>query len=244
MKKRTINETIDYIDKNIERRLNEISSTKIIGIYDKFNDTDYRTLQKDRVLNTAIERAPLKLEFVGNNNFKIVALFAIPSRVNFTDIERSCRAERIRTGYYRISKETNLDLDVKESITSLGLNSKVQKKFSNVDPIENVFSPKDVYNSFIVYAKYDGGGYRRLSGSSLMKSIAECVGYNYLAYPNTSLEKDIANFFKCSDFFKDGKIEFEVPSDCRKFIKFVCRLVNDAWRIDISKYLDWHEFMK
>jgi len=238
MKKRTINETIDYIDKNIERRLNEISSTKIIGIYDNYYVTDSRTLQKTRVRNAAIERAPLKLEFVGKNNFGIVALFAIPYRVDSTLSHRTNPSvkERIRKGYRRIAIET----DLKESMSSLGLNNKVQKKFSKVDSIDNVFSPKDVYNSFIMYSKNETGNFKRLSPyRNIMESIANYVGYGRY----DTLEENIANFFKSSDFFADGCIMFDVPSDCRKFIKFICQLVNDAWRIDISGELDWHDFM-
>ena len=239
MKKRTINETIDYIDKNIERRLNEISSTKIIGIYDKFSDIDCRTLQKYRVRNAAIERAPLKLEFVGKNNLGIVALFVIPYRVDSTFSHRSRSSEeRIRNGYSRIAKETGL----KESMSALGLNNKVQKKFSKVNSIDNVFSPKDVYNSFIMYSKNETGEYKRISSyKNIMESIA-----NYVGYRDRTLEEDIASFFKSDDFFfgcEDSHIMFDVPSDCRKFIKFICQLVNDAWRIDISRYLDWHDFM-
>jgi len=194
MKKRTINETIDYIDKNIERRLNEISSTKIIGIYDNYFDTDSRTLQKVRVRNAAIERAPLKLEFVGKNNLGIVALFAIPYRVDSTFSHRSIISEeRIRKGYRRIARETGL----KESMTSLGLNNKVQKKFSKVDSIDNIFSPEDVYNSFIVYSKNETGEYKRFY-KNIMESIASYVGND----TNNTLEESIAKFFSSSFFFR------------------------------------------
>lgn len=246
-KKRTAEETVEFLTSMNKIKLNEVSSATMFNILDKYRTSSGgRSLQRERIRKEAISRAPIKIDFVGGTKLSTRNHIYSPTQVVFIPYIN----KKIRNVYGNLidgidkflhlidTDETLDDKDLEESV-NLGLAKKVQNSFEKKDPIANISSPS-VFNDLriIFINKTDSENKNEYEVSSLREYICYRLDQNSIA-----LDRAIFGLFSNDGSFSKFVLRFEKPLDCRRYWKTLSGLVMSLWGVDISKLIDWHEFM-
>ena len=131
--------------------------------------------------------------------------------------------------------ETLDDKDLEESV-NLGLAKKVQSSFEKKDPIANIATPS-VFNDLRIFYidNTDSENKNEYEVRSVREYICDKV--------DRSLALDHVIFSLFSNGSYSFNLRFEKPLDCRRYWKTLSSLVMSSWGVDISRLIDWHEFM-
>lgn len=244
-KKRTAEETVEFLTTMNKIKLNEVSSATMFNILDKYRTSSSgRSLQRERVKEEAISRAPIKIDFVGETKFSTKNQYFSATRVVFIPYVNKTVRHKNGNLINGIDKflhlidtgETLDDKDLEESV-NLGLAKKVQSSFEKKDPIANIASPSVFNDIRIIYIdNTDSENKNEYEVKSVREYICDKVDRNSLA-----LDESIFSLF--SDGPYSFNLRFEKPLDCRRYWKTLSGLVMSSWGVDISRLVDWHEFM-
>lgn len=246
-KKRTTEETIEFLTSMNKIKLNEVSSATMLNILDKYRiSSSGRSLQKERVKEEAISRAPIKIDFVGktrftrrNHNFSATQVVFIPYVNKKVRNAYGQLLDGIDKFLYLIDTGETLDTKDLEESVSLGLAKKVQNSFEKKDPISNISSPS-VFNDFRVFYINNTDG--KMENECEVRSVREYICDKVDGNDNMPLDRVIFDLFSSGGSYSFD-LRFEKPLDCRRYFKALSGLVMSSWGVDISKLIDWHEFM-
>ncbi len=244
-KKRTAEETVRFLTSMNKIKLNEVSSATMFNILDKYRSSSIgRSLQRERVKKEAISRAPIKIDFVGGTKFSTGNQYFSPTQVVFIPYVN----KKIRDNFGNLiggidkflhlidTDETLDDKDLEESV-NLGLAKKVQSSFEKKDPISSIAAPS-VFNDFRVFYIDNTVGKK---SEYEVRSVREYICDKLNRRDDNLLDHLIFSLFGDSSY--SFSLRFEKPLDCRRYWKTLSGLVMSSWGVDISRFVDWHEFM-
>lgn len=239
---KSVSRVLDEYIKKSGCKLNEISSSKIMGVMksDKFEGEFHKETRRiKRILSILRSRTPYHLNFSGEVYLNDKQLIKSVYIVTYKD--NSLPDFRGIPGYFddgddlqaHFTKEYNLT----ES-TSLGLSKKVADKQREKDAVENLEMTKPSYkNTFDVYFEFDD--------ETVIRKVD--VGRRLLIVAN---REDISRNRggKTKDELIDmflthhaTNLTFDKAFDCRRWIKMIQTVFHNLWGIDAN--FDWHQLM-